>query len=143
MRKGIKILGKVISTIILLLIFFPVVATLVLNIESVQNGLVRQASRYASDYLGTDVYVDGIDFDLFSKVRIRGLYVEDYNQDTLLYVAHATANINGLNIAKEGLRLSNTKVFGGMFYLRELPSGKMNITPIVEQLQSGEGEGDF
>lgn len=143
MRKGIKILGKVISTIILLLIFFPVVATLVLNIESVQNGLVRQASRYASDYLGTDVYVDGIDFDLFSKVRIRGLYVEDYNQDTLLYVAHATANIDGLSVAKEGLRLSNTKVYGGKFYLRELPSGKMNITPIVEQLQSGEGEGDF
>ena len=144
MRKGIKILGKVVSTIVLLLIFLPIVATLVLNIESVQNAVVRQASRYASSYLGTDVYVDGIDFDLFSKVRVRGLYIEDYNQDTLLYVANATTNIGGLNIAKDGLRLSNTKMYGAKFYLRELPSGKMNIAPIVEQLRSGGGgEGDF
>ena len=73
MRKGIKILGKLVSTIVLLLIFLPIVITLVLNVESVQNAVVRQASHYASAYLGTDVYVDGIDFDLFSKVRVRGL----------------------------------------------------------------------
>lgn len=136
-------MGKVVSTIILLLIFFPVVATLVLNIESVQNAVVRQASYYASARLGTDVYVDGIDFDLFSKVRVRGLYIEDYNQDTLLYVAHAAANINGLNIAKDGLRLSNAKMYGAKLYLRELPSGEMNIRPIVEQLQNGDKQGDF
>ena len=143
MRKGIKILGKVVSTIVLLLIFLPIVVTLVLNLESVQNTVVRQASRYASAYLGTDVYVDGIDFDLFSKVRVRGLYVEDYNQDTLLYVANAITNIEGLNIAKDGLRLSNTKMYGAKFYLRELPSGQMNIAPILGQLQSSSGEGDF
>ena len=143
MRKGIKILGKVISAIVLLLIFLPIIATLVLNVESVQNVLVRRASQYATAYLGTDVYVDGIDFDLFSKVHVRGLYVEDYNQDTLLYVAHATANIDGWNIAKDGLRLSNTKAYDAKFYLRELPSGQMNISPIVEQLQNGEKDGDF
>ena len=143
MRKGIKILGKVVSAIVLLLIFLPIVVTLVLNVESVQNAVVRQASHYASAYLGTDVYVDGIDFDLFSKVRVRGLYVEDYNQDTLLYVAHATTTIDGLNVVKDGLRLSNTKMYGAKFYLRELPSGEMNIRPIIHQLQSGEGKGDF
>ena len=136
-------MGKLVSTIVLLLIFLPIVITLVLNVESVQNAVVRQASHYASAYLGTDVYVDGIDFDLFSKVRVRGLYVEDYNQDTLLYVAHATANIDGWNIAKDGLKLSNTKMYGTKFYLRELPSGEMNIRPIVEQLQRSEGGGDF
>ena len=143
MRKGIKILGKVVSTIVLLLIFLPIIVTLVLNVESVQNAIVRRASQYATAYLGADVYVDGLDFDLFSKVRVRGLYVEDYNQDTLLYVAHATANIDGWNIARDGLRLSNAKMYGAKFYLRELPSGQMNIRPIVEQLQGGEKEGDF
>ena len=143
MRKGIKILGKVISTVVLLLIFLPVIATLVLNIESVQNAVVKRALHDASNLLGTDVYVEGIDFDLFSKVRVRGLYVEDYNQDTLLYVAHATTSIDGFNIAKDGLRLSNTKMYGAKLYLRELPSGEMNISPIVEQLRSRDGESDF
>ena len=143
MHKGIKILGKVISTIVLLLIFLPVMVTLVLNVESVQNAVVRRASHYASAYLGTDVYVESIDFDLFSKVRIRGLYIEDYNQDTLLYVAHATTSVDGLNIVRDGLRLSGTKMYGAKFYLRELPSGEMNIRPIVEQLKSEDGKGDF
>lgn len=143
MRKGIKILGKVLSTIVLLLIFLPIVATLVLNIESVQNAIARRASSYASDYLGTEVRIDGIDFDLFSRVNIRGLYVEDYNQDTLLYVSRASTNINGLNISKYGLRLNNTKLSGAKFYLRELSTGVMNITPIVEQLRSRDGEGNF
>ena len=142
MRKGIKILGKVVSTIVLLLIFLPVIATLVLNLESVQNAIVKRASSYASEYLGTDVYIDAIDFDLFSKVRVRGFYVEDYNQDTLLYVAHATANIDSWNIAKDGLKLSNTKAYGAKFYLRELPSGKMNITSLVQQMQSDDEDDD-
>ena len=143
MRKGIKILGKVVSTILLLLIFLPVATTLVLNIEPVQNAVVRQASSYTSNLLGTDVYVEGIDFDLFSKVRIRGLYIEDYNKDTLLYIPHASTSIEGLNLAKDGLRLSGTKMYGTKLYLRELPSGELNIHPLLAQLQNPDKESGF
>ena len=143
MHKGIKILAKVLSTIALLLIFLPVAITLVLNVEPVQNLVVRKALHYASGHLGTDVYVEGIDFDLFSKVRVRGLYVEDYNKDTLLYVPHASVAVEGLNIAKDGLRLSGAKLYGAKLYLRELPSGELNIKPLLEQLKSSDGGGDF
>ena len=143
MRKGIKILGKVVSTILLLLIFLPVAITLVLNIEPVQNAVVRQASSYTSNLLGTDVYVEGIDFDLFSKIRIRGLYIEDYNKDTLLYIPHVSTSIEGLNIVKEGIKLSGTKMYGTKLYLRELPSGELNIHPLLAQLQNPEKSNDF
>ena len=143
MRKGIKILGKVVSTILLLLIFLPIATTLVLNIEPVQNAVVRQASSYTSNLLGTDVYVEGIDFDLFSKVRIRGLYIEDYNKDTLLYIPHASTSIEGLNLANDGLRLSGTKMYGTKLYLRELPSGELNIQPLLAQLKNPDKSNDF
>ena len=143
MRKGIKILGKVVSTIVLLLIFLPIVATLVLNIESVQNAIARRASIYASDYLGAVVRIDEIDFDLFSEVNIRGFYVEDYNQDTMLYVKSARADIGGWKIAKNGLRLSDAKADGVIFNLRELNSGRMNISALVERMQNKESEGGF
>ena len=143
MRKGIKILGKVLSTIALLLIFLPIATTLVLNVEPVQNAVIRRAAHYASAHLGTDVYIDGIDFDLFSKVRIRGLYVEDYNNDTLLYVTHASTSIDNLNISKDGLKLSNAKMYGAKLHLRELPSGELNIHPILNQLRNSDGESNF
>ena len=53
MRKVIKILAKVLSAIILLLIFLPIFVTLLLNIDSVQNFVVDQASKFMSDYLET------------------------------------------------------------------------------------------
>ena len=113
MRKGIKILAKVLSVIILLSIFLPVAITLVLNIESVQNRVVRRASEFASEYLATKVSFDRIDIDLFSTVRVEGFYVEDYEQDTLIYVSRASATIRSLNIPKTGLRLGRATVEDG------------------------------
>ena len=89
MRKVIKILAKVVSVIVLLSIFLPISITLVLNIEEVQNIAVRCATQFASEYLGTTVSIDRIDIDLFSRVRVDGFYVEDHEQDTLLYVSRA------------------------------------------------------
>ena len=143
MRKGIKILGKVLSTILLLLIFSPIAITLVLNIEPVQNAVVRRASNYASNLLGTDIYIDGVDFDLFSKIRVRGLYVEDYNKDTLLYVPHATATIKSLNLSNDGFKFSGVRMYETKFYLRELASGELNIHPLIEQLRGSEGQSNF
>ena len=144
MHKGIKILGMVVSAIILLLIFLPVVATLVLNIGSVQSAMAKRASAYVSEYLGAPVSIDELEFDLFSKVNIRGFYVEDYDKDTLLYVAHAKADINGLNISKYGLRLEDAEATGVKFYLRELSTGQMNISALVEKLRNREKqESDF
>ena len=81
MRKGIKILAKVISIFVLLSIFLPVTLTLVLNVENVQNVVVKRASEFASEYLGARVDIGRIDIDLFSRVRIEGFYVEDTQQE--------------------------------------------------------------
>ena len=143
MRKGIKILAKVLSVIILLSIFLPVAITLVLNIESVQNRVVRRASEFASEYLATKVSFDRIDIDLFSTVRVEGFYVEDYEQDTLIYVSRASASLRSFNIPKTGLILGRAKVEDGFFDLREMQNGELNIRPIVHRLQRKGGKNNF
>ena len=143
MRKVIKILAKVLSAIVLLLIFLPIFATLVLNIEGVQNYVVRHATTYVSQALGTRVSIDRIDLDLFSRVRVDGFYVEDYEQDTLLYVKRATAALSSLNIKKDGLRIKSAKADGAKFYLREMQDGELNIRPIVAKLQNPNKKSDF
>ena len=143
MRKVIKILAKVLSAIILLLIFLPIFATLVLNIDSVQNYVVRHATTYISQALGTRVSIDRIDLDLFSRVRVEGFYVEDYEQDTLLYVKRASAALSSLNVKKDGLRLSSAKANDAKFYIREMQNGELNIHPIVAKLQNPKKKNDF
>ena len=143
MRKGIKILAKLVSIIILLSIFLPISLTLVLNVDDVQNRIIKLASQYATDYLGAEVSIGRIDLDLFSRVRIEDFYVEDHEQDTLLYVESAWASIRSLNIARDGLLLRSAKLVNGEFNLRELPNGELNIRPIIARLQRNKSESNF
>ena len=79
MRKGIKILGKVLSAAVLLLIILPLALSLLLDIPAVQNYVVQKAVRMASKKLETTVSIDRVDIGLFSRVKIKGFYVEDYS----------------------------------------------------------------
>lgn len=84
MRKGIKILGKVLSAAVLLLIILPLLLSLLLDIPAVQNFVVHKAARMISRKLETTVSIDRVEIGLFSKIKVYGLYVEDYQRDTLL-----------------------------------------------------------
>lgn len=143
MRKVIKISAKVVSAIVLLLIFLPVCATLLLDIPSVQNYVVDRAMSFFSRKLETRVEIGRIDLDLFSRVCIRDFYVEDYQKDTLLYAAEVRGRFTGFNIRKTGLKISSAEAAGVRLYLRETPSGEMNIKQIVDRLARKDGKGNF
>ena len=53
MRKGIKILGYVLSSVVLVTIIIPLTLSLLINIRSVQNWLVDRLAEMASRKLGT------------------------------------------------------------------------------------------
>lgn len=134
MRKGIKILGKVFSALVLLLIILPLVLSLLLDIPAVQNFAVQKAVRMASKKLETTVSIDRVDIGLFSKIKVKGFYVEDYQRDTLLYVGSLDAYVTGFGIFGGGVELSRGEIVDAKLYLRETPGGEMNIKQIVNRI---------
>jgi hypothetical protein len=56
-----------------------------LQTTRVQNWLVTKVSRTLSKELNTTVRVKYVDFDLFNKMLVEGVLVEDRKKDTLLY----------------------------------------------------------
>ena len=143
MHKVIKILAMVISAILLLLIFLPICATLVLSIDRVQNYIANRAADFASEYLESRVSIGRIDIDLLSRVHVYDFYVEDPEKDTLLYVHEAEAHIVSLDLKGDGLRFKGAKVNGAEFNLREMASGELNIRPIVNKLTKKDGKNNF
>lgn len=144
MRKVTKILGMVLSTIILLSIFLPVAISLLLSLSSVQNYVVDKATAFASEYLGTSVEIGRIDIDILSRVRVEDFLVKDYDQDTLLYAREAKALFTGFNIARDGLRIASAEATDACFCLRELDAtGELNIKPIVARLSNPNGQSNF
>ncbi len=124
MRKGIKILGKVFSAAVLLLIIVPVALSLLLDIPAVQNYAVHRAACFVSRKLETTVSIDRVDIGIFSKVRVKGFYVEDYQRDTLLYVGKLDAFITSFGIFGGGLELSRGEIADARLYLRQTPAGR-------------------
>lgn len=134
MRKGIKILGKVFSAAVLLLIILPLTLSLLLDIPAVQNFVVDKAAALVSRKLGTTVSIDRVDIGIFSKVKVRGFYVEDYQRDTLLYVGRLDAFITRFGLLGGGLELSRGEIADAKLYLRQMPDGEMNIKQIVDRI---------
>ena len=134
MRKGIKILGKVFSAAVLLLIILPVVLSLLLDIPAVQNFVVHKAAEMVSRKLETTVSIDRVDIGIFSKIKVKGFYVEDYGRDTLLYVGKLDAYVTGFGIFGGGLAFSRGEIADAKLYLRQMPDGEMNIKQIVNRI---------
>lgn len=145
MHKGIKILGKVISAIVLLLIFLPIVLSLLLEINVIQNYVVDKATKYISQKIETTVSIDRVDIGLFSKIKVYGFYVEDYQRDTLLYVGRADAFVTSLGIFDGELQFSRAEVDNAKLFLRETPDSVMNIKQVIDRISNKEksGEGKF
>ncbi len=140
MRKVIKILGKVLSAIILLLIFIPLLLSVLLDIPAVQNLVVHKAARIVSEKLGTTVSIGRVDIGFYTKVKIQDFYVEDYQRDTLLFVHKLDAYVTGFGIFGGGIQLNRAEIGGAKFYLRQAPDGEMNIKQIIDRMSNPNGE---
>lgn len=134
MRKGIKILAKVIATGILAAIFLPLLLALLLQVEGVQNFAVDHAARLISRKLGTEVRIDRLSIGFFNRICVDGFYVEDYQQDTLLYAGRVEAAVSHLGLGG-ALVFRRATLTDALFNLKESPDGVMNVKEVVDRMR--------
>ncbi|MBQ5653950.1 MAG: hypothetical protein IIV28_04050, partial [Alistipes sp.] len=102
-----------------------------LSIPAVQNFAVDRLTAFASRKLKTEVSIGHIDVSYTGHLHVDDFYVEDYQQDTLLYVSHLKGFLPGLGLSEGGLRFAHGHIDGGKLYLKETPEGEMNIKQVV------------
>ena len=138
MRKvikiSVKILTRIFSAAILLLIILPLTLSLLLSLPAFQNYAVDKAAAFASRRLGTTVSIRHVDIGLFNRVHIDGMYVEDFQHDTLLYVGHLDGILTGVGLLGGGISLSSAHLSKATLNIRETADSVMNIKQVVERL---------
>lgn len=134
MHKVIKILGKTALILILFVLFSPFVLSLLLAIPGVQNYVADEAARFASRHLQTTVDIGYINIGAGGRILIDDLYVEDYEQDTLLYAERLDVLFPNLGVDGQGLNFARTVLRGAKLYLRETETGEMNIRQVVQRI---------
>ena len=81
------------SSFFLIFLFLILCLWGVVQTSAVQNWLVTKASKIFSEKLNTRVDIKQVDFNLFNKMFLEGVLIEDKKKDTLLYAGSVNLNI--------------------------------------------------
>jgi hypothetical protein len=108
---------------------------MIISIPVVQTAVVGMISDKLSEQLRATVNVKSVNVSFFNRVRLNGVYVEDLDKDTLLYVSHLDATIGNLPLNGRPLVLNKLRLVNGIFCLRS-DSVSTNVTKVVKRLQN-------
>lgn len=66
-----------------------------------QTFLVKQYISSLSEKLGVDINVDNVSVSFFQDLKLRGVYIEDLHQDTLLFAPEILVDIDEFSISEK------------------------------------------
>ncbi len=131
--KIIRILAIIIVSIILL----NIILFLTFSIPSVQGYAANVALNKLKPILGTEMSIDGIRLKLFNRVQLEGVYVEDQQQDTLLYAGKLTARVNIMNLLDNTLSIKGVELDNFTAKVnRETPETPFNFQFMIDAFKS-------
>lgn len=85
--------------------------TTLLRIPLVQREISRIASHKLEEKLGTPVKIGSVEFELFNKLVLKELYLEDQKGDTLFSAQRLSAGFDFLPLLKGQLHFSSAQLF--------------------------------
>ncbi|NER14011.1 translocation/assembly module TamB [Leptobacterium flavescens] len=93
---------------------------------AVQNGIARRLTNSLNKDYNTNISIDKVDLSLLGQVALKGVYVQDYKKDTLIYIDRLNTSI-----------LSARNAING-----KLEFGTIDIDELTFNLKTYEGERD-
>jgi len=126
--------------ILLAIILILVLGSLVLSIPAVQTRLGRYATDTLNEEFGTNIQIERISMSLFNlNANIKGIYVEDYRQDTLFHIHKLSTSILNLrNMANNKMEFGGMELDGLTFNLKTYEGEKdTNLDVFVAKLDDG------
>ena len=91
---------RIFAIIIVSIILLNVILFIVFTIPAVQKGVADVALEKFRPLIGSRIDLESIRMRLFNTVELDGIYVEDLQQDTLLYVGKIAVRIHPLDLLR-------------------------------------------
>src|SRR5690606_30453994 len=126
----------------LILLLILVLVSFFLSLPFVQTNLAKRATNFLNQTYSTNINIDEIHFIPFwGDVSIKGVYVEDYKKDTLIYINKLnTSIVNIRNLVSGDLEFGDISVDKLLFNMKTYKGeADTNLNVFVEKLDEGEG----
>lgn len=132
--KGVSIgFLKVLGWILVVILSILVLLFIALQIPRVQNFAAQQGAQYLSNTLDTQVKIEGLTTDLRNSIVLKGVYIEDQQQDTLWYSQRLGVDINLFALLKSEIKVSSLVLTNATVHISTtLPDSTSNYEFILE-----------
>lgn len=108
-KKFLKILGRIIATLILLF----VILVLILSIPWVQTGLGNYVTKRLNEDFKTNINIEKIGLQFNGDVELKGIHIIDYKKNTLIRAAELNTSIlNFKNLYEGNLVFGDIDLYG-------------------------------
>jgi len=108
---GKKIL-KVIAWVFGIIIGLFLLIWIAIQIPAIQNKIVQQITQSLSKTLDTEVSIDRVSIKFFKTITLEGIYIEDQQQDTLVYAKEIGVNIGLLKLFSNHIHVNKVYLDG-------------------------------
>ncbi len=118
-----------------------VLGSLILSLPVVQTKMARYATESLNEEFGTNIHIDRLGLSLFNlNTGIKGIYVEDYKKDTLVYIRKlSTSILNVRNMINGKMEFGGIDVDGLFFNLKTYKGERdTNLDVFVDKLDDGQ-----
>ena len=103
----------------------------------VQTWLSQKIAAYLSDEMGTRVEVGGVEIDLWSRLVLKNLYIEDKEADTLAFIPELRLNKYHLDRSSGLITIDGASLYSPYFRLARLQSDSLlNISVLSKYIRS-------
>ncbi len=135
-----KIVAKVlriIAIVIVVIVLINITLFLTLSIPAVQRKATDFALSKIQPIVNTEVSIGSINLQLLNRVQLGEVYIEDQQQDTLLYAGRLDVRFNPFGLLKNKLQFNSIYLedFTANVY-RENPDATFNFQFIIDAFAS-------
>jgi len=132
--KAIKKILKISLISLSVIISIPVIALLLFQIPAVQTYVGQKAAEAITDITRTPVTVQGVRIRGFHSFSLKGLYIEDYKKDTLIYAEDVNLKIDSIDLDSSLIFINKIELDKMYFNLQESKNKVLNIEHFIDSL---------
>lgn len=133
-KKTFIIIKNFILGLVLFVILIPVLLFIASQIKPVQKYMNKQISAILKKELNTNVSIGLVKYRAPFDLMITDIYIEDYQEDTLLYVQKFKIRPLFYNFRKKTLKIDNISISGLQFEYRADTNGFSNLDYFLANL---------
>ena len=127
-----KIIGYTLACFMLLVVLFSIL----IRLPSFQTYLTHQVVHILSNKLGTTVKIDNVHFNLYTRLELNNIYIEDDHHDTLLFVRHTEVSLGYLSFFNKNISVKKMSLEDMKLFVSKDKHKKINFAMILDRLKS-------